>query len=187
MAPLRISRFRKVCEAALCIRIGAAVFCTLPAVFLAAEFGQVFAIFVCYRLDFLFAVSDTVYFCAVCFLAGKGKCDRAILVFNLPVFIGNYRTATSVSRTRARSSFVDAVSLFDSFSGFNLDRIARRCRPQFGGNVGLECGVFCVESLALAAGLEAVFGHGSVNYPELILRYCSYARIVINQVGMELT
>jgi hypothetical protein len=27
----------------------------------------------------------------------------------------------------------------------------------------LGCGVFCVESLALAAGLEAVFRHGSLN------------------------
>ncbi len=76
---------------------------------------------------------------------------------------GTYRAARSVSRTRARSSFVDAFSLFDSFSCFNLDRIARRCRPRFVGNVGLECGVFCVESLALAAGLEAVFGHGRLN------------------------
>jgi len=163
MASLCLSRFRKVCEAAVCIRISAAVFCTLPAVFLAAEFGQVFAIFVGCRLGFLLAVPDTVYLCAVCFLAGEGKCDRAILVSNLPVFIGTYRAARSVSRTRARSSFVDTVSLFDSFSGFNLDRIARRCRPRFVGNVGLEFGVFCVESLALAAGLEAVFGHGSLN------------------------
>ena len=36
-------------------------------------------------------------------------------------------------------------------------------RPRFVGNVGLECGVFCVESLALATGFEAVFGHGSLN------------------------
>src|SRR6476469_2188222 len=163
MAPLRISRFRKVCQAALCIGISAAVLCTLPAVFLAAEFGQVFAIFVGYRLGFLLAFLDTVYLCAVCFLAGKGKCDRAILVFNLPVFIGTYRTPRSVSCTRARSSFVDAVSLFDSFSRFNLDRIARRCRPRFVGDAGLGCGVFCVEPLALAAGFEAVFGHGRLN------------------------
>jgi hypothetical protein len=27
----------------------------------------------------------------------------------------------------------------------------------------LGCGVFCVQSLALAAGFEAVFRHGSVN------------------------
>jgi hypothetical protein len=27
----------------------------------------------------------------------------------------------------------------------------------------LECGVFCVQPLALAAGLEAVFRHGSLN------------------------
>jgi hypothetical protein len=27
----------------------------------------------------------------------------------------------------------------------------------------LECGVFCVEPLALAAGFEAVFRHGSLN------------------------
>jgi hypothetical protein len=27
----------------------------------------------------------------------------------------------------------------------------------------LGCGIFCVESLALAAGFEAVFGHGSLN------------------------
>ena len=161
MAPLCISRFRKVCEAAVCIGISAAVFCTLPAVFLAAEFGQVFAVFVGYRLGFLLAVPDTVYLCAVCFLAGKGKCDRAILVSNLPVFIGTYRAARSVSRPRARSSFVDAFSLFDSFSRFNLDRITRRCRPRFVGNVGLECGVFCVESVAVAEGLKQYSGMGA--------------------------
>jgi len=145
------------------MRISAAIFCTLPAGFLAAEFGQVFAVFVGYRLNFLLAVLDPVYLCAVCFLAGKGKCDRTILVFNLPVFIGTYSAARSVSRTGARSSFVDAVSLFDSFSRFHLDRIARRCRPRFIGDAGLGRGVFCVESLALAAGFEAVFGHGGVN------------------------
>ncbi len=163
MASLCISRFRKVCEAAVCIWISAAVFCTLPAGFLAAEFGQVFAVFVGYRLDFLLAVLDSIYLCAVCFLAGKGKCDRTILVFNLPIFIGTCRAARSVSRIRARSSFVDAVSLFDSFSRFNLDRIARRCRPRFVGDAGLGGGIFCVEPLALAAGFEAVFGHGSLN------------------------
>jgi len=163
MASLCISRFRKVCEAAVCMRISAAVFCTLPAGFVAAEFGQVFAVFVGYRLGFLLAVLDSVYLCAVCFLAGKGKCDRPILVFNLPIFIGTYRAARSVSRIRARICFVDAVSLFDSFSRFYIDRIARRCRPRFVGNVGLGCAVFCVESLALAAGFEAVFGYGSLN------------------------
>ena len=163
MAPLRISHFRKVCEAAVCIGISAAVFCTLPAGFLAAKFWQVFAVFAGYRLGFLLAVYYTVYLCAVCFLAGKGKCDRTILVSNLPVFIGTYRAARSVSRTGARSSFMDAFSLFDSFSRFYLDRITRRFRPRFVGNVGLECGVFCVESLAMAAGFEAVFGHGRLN------------------------
>src|SRR4028119_1139646 len=163
MASLCISRFRKVCEAAVCMRISAAIFCTLPAGFLAAEFGQVVAVFVGYRLDFLLAVFDSIYLCAVCFLAGKGKCDRTILVFNLPIFIGTYRAARSVSRTRARSSFVDAVSLFDSFSRFYLDRIARRCRSRFVGDAGLGCGIFCVEPLALATGFEAVFRHGSLN------------------------
>ena len=109
-------------------------------------------------------VSDTVYFRAVCFLDREGKCDRAILVFNLPVFIGTYRAARSVSRTRARSRFVDAFSLFDSFSGFNLDRIARRCRARFVGDARLGRGVFCVESVAVAAGFEAVFWNGSVNH-----------------------
>ena len=163
MASLCISRCRKVCEAAVCMRISAAVFCTLPAGFLAAEFGQFFAVFVGYLLVFLLTVLNPVYLCAVFFLAGKGKRDRTILVFTLPIFIGTCRAPRSVSRTRARSSFVDAVSLFYSFSRFNLDRIARRCRPGFVGNVGLECAVFCVEPLALAAGFEAVFGHGSLN------------------------
>ena len=108
-------------------------------------------------------VSDTVYFRAVCFLDREGKCDRAILVFDLPVLIGTYRAARSVSRTRARSRFVDAFSLFDSFSGFNLDRIARRCRPRFVGDAGLGCGVFCMESVAVAAGFEAVFRYGSLD------------------------
>ena len=163
MASLRVSRFGKVCKAAFCIRIGAAVFCTLSPSFLVAEFGQVFAVCVGSRLGFLLAVPDPVYLCAVCFLDREGKCDRAILVFDLPVFIGTYRAARSVSRTRARSSFVDTVSLFDSFSRFNFDRIASRCRPRFVGDAGLGCGVFCMESLALATGFEAVFGHGSVN------------------------
>ena len=163
MASLCLSCFRKVCPVAVCIRINAAVFCTLPAVFLGAEFGQVVAIFIGCPLGFLSAVPDSVYLCAVCFLDREGKCDRAILVFDLPVFIGTYRAARSVSRTCARSRFVDAFSLFDSFSGFNLDRITRRYRPRFVGDAGLGYGVFCVESVAVAAGFETVFGHGSLD------------------------
>ena len=163
MASLCLSRFRKVCPIAVCIRISAAVFWTLPAVFLGAGFGQVVAIFIGGRLGFLSAVPDSVYLCAVCFLDREGKCDRAILVFDLPVFIGTYRAARSFSRTRARSRFVDAFSLFNSFSGFNLDWIARGCRARFVSNVGLGRGVFCVESVAVAAGFEAVFRYGSLN------------------------
>ena len=111
----------------------------------------------------MLAVPDSVYLCAVCFLDREGKCDRAILVFNLPVFIGTYRAARSLSRTRARSRFVDAFSLFDSFSGFNLDRIAGRCRARFVGDARLGRGVFCVESVAVAAGFETVFWNGSLD------------------------
>ena len=59
---------------------------------------------------------------------------------------------------------MDTFSLFNSFSRFNLDRITCRCRARFVGDAWLECGIFCVESVALATGFETVFGHGSLNH-----------------------